>query len=81
MCGITAAITLAGRSGYSKTTSATNGGLDAAGGSKRRTLSNGHSSQTSIDLKSQLASSLDAIKHRGPDSYGTWTSPDGNIGE
>ncbi|KAI4197332.1 MAG: hypothetical protein LQ350_006001 [Teloschistes chrysophthalmus] len=80
MCGITAAITLAGRSGYSKTTSATNGGLDAAGGSKRRTLSNGHSSQTSIDLKSQLASSLDAIKHRGPDSYGTWTSPDGNIG-
>ncbi|KAL9577791.1 MAG: hypothetical protein Q9212_006142 [Teloschistes hypoglaucus] len=82
MCGITAAITLAGRSGYSRTrtTSATNGGLDADRGSTRRTLSNGRSSQPSAHLKGQLASSLDAIKHRGPDSYGTWTSPDGNIG-
>lgn len=73
MCGITAAITLAGRSGYSRTTSATNGRLHADRGSQ--------SSQPSADLQAQLASSLDVIKHRGPDSYGTWTSPDGNIGE
>ncbi|KAL8776479.1 MAG: hypothetical protein Q9194_003119 [Teloschistes cf. exilis] len=79
MCGITAAITLAGRSGYSRTTSATKGRLHADRGSQRRALSNGHSSQPSANLKAQLASSLDVIKHRGPDSYGTWTSPDGNI--
>ncbi|CAO1597023.1 hypothetical protein XANCAGTX0491_000853 [Xanthoria calcicola] len=39
-----------------------------------------HNVNLSANLESQLASSLDAIKHRGPDSHGSWISPDGNIG-
>ncbi|KAI4236506.1 MAG: hypothetical protein LQ352_007996 [Teloschistes flavicans] len=80
MCGITAAITLAGRSGYFRGTKDTNGELDADPRSKKRRLSNGHLSQPSVNLKAQLERSLDAINHRGPDSHGTWTSIDGNIG-
>ncbi|KAL8687600.1 MAG: hypothetical protein Q9224_005104, partial [Gallowayella concinna] len=33
-----------------------------------------------INLEHQLDRSLDAINHRGPDSHGTWISPDGHIG-
>lgn len=83
MCGITAVITLAGRSTNPRADVApTNGGV-ADRESKKRKLNNGVSSQddhlsTSVD--DQLDRSLDAINHRGPDSHGTWISPDGNVG-
>lgn len=68
MCGITVAIKLAGRSGYCSAKTAATNGTNCTNG-----LSANH-------LEPQLASSLDAIHHRGPDSHGTWISPDGNIG-
>ncbi|KAL8935086.1 MAG: hypothetical protein Q9216_005593 [Gyalolechia sp. 2 TL-2023] len=51
--------------------------------SKKRKLTNGVSSQHDhkpMSLEDQLESSLDAIHHRGPDSHGTWISPDGDVG-
>ncbi|KAL9027089.1 MAG: hypothetical protein Q9196_004343, partial [Gyalolechia fulgens] len=49
---------------------------------KKRKLTNGASSQddTSVLREDQLDRSLDAIRHRGPDSPGTWISPDGRVG-
>ncbi|KAL8994371.1 MAG: hypothetical protein Q9169_005635 [Polycauliona sp. 2 TL-2023] len=85
MCGITVAIKLAGRSAYGRAdVAATNGlGLGSNHHLKKRKLTNGltnnHSKPNAV-LEHQLASSLDAINHRGPDSHGTWVSPDGNIG-
>ncbi|KAL8848645.1 MAG: hypothetical protein Q9221_006319 [Calogaya cf. arnoldii] len=87
MCGISVAIKLVGRSGYcSASTVATNGtnGLSANHHPKWQKLTNGyicsHENGVNASLEHQLASSLDAINHRGPDSHGTWISPDGNIG-
>ncbi|KAI4231645.1 MAG: hypothetical protein L6R40_007678 [Gallowayella cf. fulva] len=81
MCGITASITLAGRSGYC---SPNTDNLPADDDHKKRKLTNGlvHTQQhrDNLQLERQLARSLDAINHRGPDSRGTWISPDGNIG-
>ncbi|KAI4247619.1 MAG: hypothetical protein L6R42_009577 [Xanthoria sp. 1 TBL-2021] len=68
MCGITVAINLAGRSGYCSAKTAATNGTNRTNG-----LGANH-------LQPQLASSLDAIHHRGPDSHGTWISGDGNIG-
>ncbi len=31
-------------------------------------------------LEERLARSLEQISHRGPDSFGTWTSNDGRVG-
>ncbi|KAI4123940.1 MAG: hypothetical protein LQ338_005051 [Usnochroma carphineum] len=80
MCGITVVAHLAGRSKANK--SAING---AAAGpkSKKRKLSNGvfgPNGPYSTSIEDQLDSSLDAIKHRGPDSHGTWISHDGHVG-
>lgn len=33
------------------------------------------------NLKPNLDSSLDSIKHRGPDARGQWISTDGHVGE
>ncbi|KAL8708458.1 MAG: hypothetical protein Q9225_007596, partial [Loekoesia sp. 1 TL-2023] len=83
MCGITAVITLTGRSSNLRANVApTNGGV-ADRESKKRKLTNGVSSQDdhlSTSVGDQLDSSLHAINHRGPDSHGTWISPDGNVG-
>ncbi|KAL8948216.1 MAG: hypothetical protein Q9222_005576 [Ikaeria aurantiellina] len=76
MCGITVAIGLAGRSGY---TSASTAATTAANNNKRK-LTNGFTSHDHGSLEYQLAESLDAINHRGPDHHGTWISPDGNTG-
>ena len=87
MCGITVAIKLAGRSAYCKTNAAAGtNGRAANNHAKKRKLSDGLVSDSdshahaNANLHCQLASSLDAINHRGPDSHGTWISPDGNIG-
>ncbi|KAL8715747.1 MAG: hypothetical protein Q9220_000414 [cf. Caloplaca sp. 1 TL-2023] len=78
MCGITVAIGLAGRSGY---TSASTAATAADPNSKKRKLTNGFSTHDDHgSLEYQLAQSLDAINHRGPDHHGSWISPDGNIG-
>ncbi|KAL8789741.1 MAG: hypothetical protein Q9213_000992 [Squamulea squamosa] len=86
MCGITVAIKLVGRSGYCSAKAPVTNSLVADGDHKKRKLSNGftHSqlenSHGNFDhnLEHQLASSLDAINHRGPDSHGIWISPDSN---
>ncbi|KAL8669181.1 MAG: hypothetical protein Q9168_006216 [Polycauliona sp. 1 TL-2023] len=81
MCGITVALKLVGRTGYCNT-AATNA-LGSNHHSKKRKLTNGLTNDYSspkASLEHQLAGSLDAINHRGPDSHGTWVSPDGNIG-
>ncbi|KAL8764776.1 MAG: hypothetical protein Q9209_007885 [Squamulea sp. 1 TL-2023] len=88
MCGITVAIQLAGRSGYCSAKAPATNGLTANGYHKKRKLTNGftHSNLDNPNgnrdsiLEYQLASSLDAINHRGPDSHGIWISPDSNVG-
>lgn len=84
MCGITVALALAGHPGYTSAKCAAVDDLAANGDSKKRKLTNGVSSQAGqplASLEDQLAKSLDAINHRGPDAHGTWTSPDGSIGK
>lgn len=83
MCGITAVVTLSTRSGGSQGNAITINGGVADLESKKRKLTNGVSSQEDHKPKSledQLDSSLDAIDHRGPDSHGTWISPNGDVG-
>ncbi|KAL8697617.1 MAG: hypothetical protein Q9201_007032 [Fulgogasparrea decipioides] len=83
MCGITVAVTLAGRSRYNNTKEAAADDLGANGDGKKRKLTSGLSTrvdQQLTDLEDQLVSSLNAINHRGPDAHGTWVSSDGNVG-
>ena len=83
MCGITAVITLAGRAASTEANDPTTDVDLADRESKKRKLTNGVLSQERPSLKSiedELNSSLDAIDHRGPDSHGTWISPNGDVG-
>lgn len=83
MCGITAVVTLSIPSSGCQVNAATNEGGAADYESKKRKLTNGVSSQDNIkpmSLEDELESSLDAIDHRGPDSHGTWISPNGDAG-
>jgi asparagine synthetase B (glutamine-hydrolysing) len=40
----------------------------------------GTSSESKKDLAAKLSSSLDLIKHRGPDAQDVWFNPEGTIG-
>ena len=78
MCGITAVLNLASR--HSEIGSANHRPLDTG----RKEESEVHGSQSSNDvvgsLQHQINNSLDIIKHRGPDSHGSWISDDGKTG-
>lgn len=90
MCGITVVANLAHCSSESHAKdAATNGainGLNAHCDPKKRKLTNGVSNHNGLstwtvdEVVSNIDSSLDAIKHRGPDSHGTWVSDDGKVG-
>ncbi|KAI4170669.1 MAG: hypothetical protein LQ343_004767 [Gyalolechia ehrenbergii] len=76
-------VTLSIPSSGCQVNAATNEGGAADYESKKRKLTNGVSSQDNIkpmSLEDELESSLDAIDHRGPDSHGTWISPNGDAG-
>ena len=71
MCGITAAITLAGRPG-NQPPGDDHVQSDPQNSAKVR------SARDKLDL--QLINSLGSIQHRGPDSSGRWISANGLVG-
>ena len=78
MCGVTAVLNLANCHGEIKSSSQ----RPQDKGTKDETEV--HESQSSNhvaeSLQDQLNNSLDIIKHRGPDSHGSWISDDSRIG-
>lgn len=81
MCGITAVLTLAGRSKPQvfnglKTANGTASKIKAANGDTVDEAKAGH-----LQFRpEQLTKSLEFLTHRGPDYRGTWVSEDGLIG-
>ena len=79
MCGIVAVLTLARRHSGSRLT-----------GVHAENVRNGQEQTTethwlgAMDVETtsqdQINRALDAIRHRGPDSYGSWISGDQNVG-
>ena len=87
MCGITASVKLVGQTKNAQTKSQLvdlgSGGANGVNGSKKQKVNGGDTRSREDwtgDLKGQLDKSLESIYHRGPDSNGTWISPDGLVG-
>lgn len=79
MCGITAVLTLAGRSNSSQT--AMNSHKENQNPSAPAISGHSHvQHDTQPSLRQQVDESLKYITHRGPDHSGSWASEDGLIG-
>lgn len=80
MCGITAILALTNR--HSDIKSASHRPLDLYTGPKEESELHGSESSNDVagSLQNQINNSLDTIKHRGPDSHGSWISDDHRVG-
>lgn len=78
MCGVTAVLTLTNCHGEIKSSSH----RPQDKGAKDETEVHGRQSSNHVaeSLQDQINNSLDIIKHRGPDSHGSWISDDSRIG-
>ena len=80
MCGITAVLSLTNR--HSEIKSASHQPFDLYAGPNEESEVYGSQSSNDVagSLQDQINNSLDTIKHRGPDSHGSWISDDRRIG-
>lgn len=80
MCGITAVLSLTGHHAFNGCSGRRD--LDAVNRPKQddEAYERQEPDPECVSIQEQVNGSLNAIKHRGPDSHGSWVSADGKVG-